>query len=67
MNIYLGVGVVLAIAFNSHREWLGGRPASPHDDGTESLLWFAQCAGFWPLMLAWVGYAKTRKSWLKHH
>jgi len=62
MNIYLAVGIVLALAFNSHREWLGGRPASPHDDGTESLMWFAICVGFWPLMLASVVYAKTRKS-----
>jgi len=67
MNIYLAVGIVLALAFNSHRERLSGRPASPHDDGTESLLWFAMCVGLWPLMLASVVYAKARRSIHKHH
>jgi hypothetical protein len=67
MSIYLAVGLVLAVAFSQRRELLGGLPISPHDDGSDSLLWFAMCAGFWPLMLASVVYTKTRKSLQKHH
>ena len=67
MNIYLCVGIVLAFAFNGRREMLGGRPASPKDDGSESLLWFAMCSGIWPLMLASVLYARAMKSLQKHH
>lgn len=67
VNIYLSVGIVLAFVFNGHRERLGGWSASPHDDGSESLLWFALCAGLWPLMLASVVYAKTRRFLQKPH
>jgi len=67
VNIYLAVGIMLAFGFYGHREWLGARPASPDDDGTELLLWFAMCMGLWPLMLASVVYAKTRKFLQKHH
>ncbi|MCX2862244.1 hypothetical protein OOZ63_10355 [Paucibacter sp. PLA-PC-4] len=66
MSIYLSVGIVLAFAFSNRREVLGGLPASPHDDGSDSLLWFAMCAGFWPLMLVSAFYTKTRKSQHKH-
>jgi hypothetical protein len=62
INIFLSVGIVLAFAFNSRREWLGGLPASPRDDGSETLLWFALCVGLWPLMLASAAHTKTRKS-----
>ncbi len=67
MNLYLGVGVVLAFAFNNHRELLGGRPASADDDGSESLLWFSLCSGLWPLMLVSVVYAKARNVFHKTH
>ena len=67
INAYLCVGIVLAFVFNSRRELLGGRPANPDDDGSESLLWFLLCSSIWPLMVASVVYAKVRQSRLRHH
>lgn len=67
LNIYLSVGIVLAFAFNSRRELLGGLSASPDDDGSESLFWFSACAFMWPLMLASVVYARMKKSRQKQH
>ncbi len=67
MNIYLCVGIVLAFVFNSRRKLLGGRPASPDDDGSETLLWFFMCSDIWPLMAASAVYAKVRRFQLGRH
>ena len=66
-DIYLAVGIVLAFAFNSRRELIGGWSATPHDDGSECLLWFALCTGLWPLMLTSALYARTRAASRKPH
>ena len=60
--IYFGVGIVLAFALNSRREWLGAMPATPDDDGTETLFWFWICCCMWLVMLAAALGARVRKN-----